>query len=155
MAKEELEINAGVVTESTGELEAIQESKRRHWKKFWPRVITLILAVIIWAFVMEVNPPDVQKTFDDVPITIRDVSGAEVTVADGEKLSVNVTVTAKKNRINELAKEDISLIIDVYGITESGTYQLKILHALPSGFKVQNLSKDEITVNVNMQSENP
>ena len=155
MAKEELEINAGVVTESTGELEAIQESKRRRWKKFWPRVITLILAVIIWAFVMDVNPPDVQQTFEDVPITIRDVSGAEVTVADGEKLSVNVTVTAKKNRINELAKEDISLIIDVYGITESGTYQLKILHALPSGFKVQNLSKDEITVNVNMQSENP
>ena len=155
MAKEELEVKTDAVTESTGELEAIQENKRRRIRRFWPRVITLILAVVIWAFVMEINPPDVQRTFDDVPITIREVSGAVVSVADGGELTVDVTVTAKKNRINELSKEDISLVIDVYGITESGTYQLKILHALPSGYKVQSLSKDEITVNVDIQSEHP
>lgn len=155
MAREEIDVKNGVVTESTGELEAIQENKRRRIRRFCPRVITLLLAVVIWAFVMEINPPDVQRTFDDVPITIREVSGAVVSVADGGDLTVDVTVTAKKNRINELAKEDISLVIDIYGITESGTYQVKILHALPSGYKVQSLSKDEITVNVDIQSEHP
>ncbi|MBO5109330.1 MAG: hypothetical protein J6D21_01305 [Clostridia bacterium] len=154
MANEELEVKEGVVSDATGDLDAVKDEKKsRRLKLFWPRIITLVLAVIIWVFVMEINPPDAYKTYEDVPIKIMNFADAVVTPAEGSELTVDVTVIAKKNRINALESQQITLVIDTFGIEESGTYQLEILYVLPSGYRVHSLSQETITVNVELPSE--
>ena len=155
LANDEMDIKADVAPETTGELEAIKERRRNRWKEFWPRVITLVLAIVIWIFIMEINPPDAYKTFENVPVNIIAATDASVTPADGGELTVDITVVAKKNLSNALDPSQITLVIDVSGVQESGIHQVDILCALPSGYKVQKLSKESITVSVDLGAGNP
>lgn len=151
MANEELEVKEKLPMDETGEMEAVRPKRRL--RDFIPHVVTFLLAIIIWAVAMEVNPPDAYRTFEDVSIKLLNVSDAQVEVVDGSEFTVDVTVVAKKNRISLLNEEDITLVVDTFGIEEDGTYQLEILCVLPSGYKVYRLSQETVTVKVTLEGE--
>ena len=111
-----------------------------------PKLVALLLAVIVWLFVMEVNPPDVRETYEDIPVLILNASGYNVFPKNEEDLFVDVVITGKKNRIHALSEQDITLIIDAGKITEGGEYQLEVQCAVPSEFKIYKLSVNTITV---------
>lgn len=111
-----------------------------------PKIVALLLAIIVWLFVMEVNPPDVRATYEDIPVLILNASGYTVVPKNEEDLTVDVVVTGKKNRIHSLNEQDITLVIDAGKITESGEYQLEVQCAVPGEFKIYKLSVNTITV---------
>jgi len=152
LANEELEIkNGGPVSEE--EVNSVRIHKKG--SGIWPRLISLLLAIILWLCVMEVNPPTVYKTYEDVPITVMGVANLDVVAADGGELSVDVTVAAKKNQIGLLDERKIRLYIDTALIQEAGTYSLEVKCVLPNGYEVYKLSSETITVTVTLGTETP
>lgn len=156
MANDALEVKNSTVVSDVEEADSVGARKnRRGLSRLWPKLISLVFAVILWLGVMEVNPPNVYKTYDDVPVKIMNVTDAKITGVDGAELSVDVTVMAKKNQISSLTKQSITLIVDASNIQESGTYSLEIMCVLPSGYKMHKLSSETITVVVDMGTEKP
>ena len=71
-------------------------------------ICCLILAIIIWLFVMEIDTSIQEREFKD--ITVEKISDAGYTVSGN--LNVNVVLTGVSNELASINKEDIHAILD-------------------------------------------
>ncbi len=95
------------------------------------RILSAILAVIIW-FVLSITLyPTVYMTVDDVPVTLN----LDGTTANAQGLSaldydkdtlVDVNISGMRHEIGSYDADDLEAYLDASGITEAGTYELAI-----------------------------
>lgn len=91
------------------------EKKKRF--RIVPFIVSLLLAFILWNYVMMVESPTREVTFDAVPITI--IKGENpLAVISGGAATVNVTVSGKKSLTNKLTNDSISVIADISDIAK-------------------------------------
>ena len=97
-------------------------------------VLSLLLAVLLWGFVLMSQNPDREKTFTDVKLYFE--SGAEADLI-ARKLtvygslndileSVNVTVSAPLTEVSKMDKSNITATVSLNEVHESGVYTLEI-----------------------------
>lgn len=89
------------------------------------KLLSVMMAVVLWFVVVMTNNPKDTKTFYDVPVKLVNVEllekeGKVYEVLDGTDL-VRVTVEMPRNRMSELTKEDIVAEADVSKLTEINT----------------------------------
>lgn len=81
------------------------------------KILSLILAMILWAAVVNISDPVTTTKFYDVPVTFRNEevmtkAGLVYTVVDGTDY-VKVTVTAPRSTLSELEKNDFYITADL------------------------------------------
>ena len=97
-------------------------------------VLSLLLAVFLWGFVLMSQNPDREKTFNDVKLYFE--SGAEADLI-ARKLavygdlneileSVSVTVSAPLTEVSKIDKSNITATVSLSNVHEAGTYTLEI-----------------------------
>ena len=124
-----------------------------------PKLVCLILAFVFWIYVMEVDSPDYEYTFEDVSVNMLGTTKLEndrnLSVFSGYDTLVDVTVKGQKNFISKYSSEDISLTVDVSKITESGMYSFDMFVELPNGINLVETSVSQINMFIdNRTSEN-
>lgn len=97
-------------------------------------LLSVLLAVLIWMYIRDVENPTQEGTYYGVEIQIsgeRVLEERGLTVASISQKTVNVTVNAPISVHNDL-RGNISATVDVSQCTEPGEYQLTCTPKLPS-----------------------
>lgn len=111
-------------------------------------ILSLIIAICLWAYVIgETNPTDT-KTFREIPIvlvgeqTLED-NGLAVLSVSAE--TMNVTLTGARADINQISAKDISASVNLADAAE-GENQLKIQLRVPEDVEIEDKSINKMTV---------
>ncbi|MGN0659114.1 MAG: YbbR-like domain-containing protein [Emergencia sp.] len=111
-------------------------------------ILSVIIAVCLWAYVIgETNPTDTQ-TFRDIPITLigeqaLDESGLAVLSVSAE--TVSVTLTGTRANIKQVSAKDISATVNLADAA-MGENQLKIILRVPDNVEIEDKSINKVTV---------
>lgn len=124
--------------------------KRRN--NFIARICALLLAVVMWFYVIRVESPTYEDTFDYVPINL---TGAEQLLTDsgfsvisGYDGVVSVTLSGRQSDIARLKNSDIVASADISAITLSGEHSVPVNISAPGGIKVVGYEPTTLAVYV-------
>ena len=129
-----------------------------------PKLVCVFAAFIVWIYVMEVDSPDHQEVFEDVPVTLTGLSELDsknLSVFSGQDTVVDVTVKGQKSVISKNSVSDITVSADVSQISEAGSYTLSLNFDVPSGLTFSDASVSELklfidkrtSVNLNLEAK--
>ncbi|MBE6688656.1 MAG: hypothetical protein E7588_05195 [Ruminococcaceae bacterium] len=141
----------GTVSDYTDKSDEISSEKKRR-NNFIARICALLLAVIMWFYVIRVDSPTYEDTFDYIPINL---VGAEQLLADsgfsvisGYDGVVSVALSGRQSDITRLKTSDIIASADISAITLSGSHHLPVNIAVPGGIKVMGYEPTTLEVYV-------
>ena len=91
--------------------------KKKLMNKFPLKILSLLIAILIWLLVMNIENPSITQTYTDIPVTFVNESYIEsmnniALMVDG-KDSVNVRIRAVSDTIKKLNKENITAVADL------------------------------------------
>lgn len=126
--------------------------KRRKKLDILPKIVCFLVAVVIWFYVMQVDSPDYEETFDDIPIQLSNTNVLEnesgLFVYSGYGYSVDVTVNGKKSIISKYTVDDIKITADLKDVKNAGEHNIVLDVKLPSGLSLVKTEFDQIEVYV-------
>ena len=96
--------------------------KKSLMNKFTLKILSLLIAILIWLLVMNIENPSITQTYTDIPVTFVNESYIEsmnniALMVDG-KDSVNVRIRAVSDTIKKLNKENITAVADLTQIID-------------------------------------
>ena len=111
-------------------------------------VLSLIIAVGLWAYVIgETNPTDT-RTFRDIPITFVNgevLANSNLAVLEASADTMNVTLSGTRSNINKISEKDITAVVDLADAAK-GTNELKINVRVPDNVEIEDKSINKVTV---------
>ena len=111
------------------------------------KIISLILAILLWVYVMgEVNP-DTKEKISDIEVTFvntETLADEGLAVVHEQDLRVSAIVKGKRSVINEMKKTGLTATVDVADASE-GKNRGKVELELPSGVTLDSISDDTIS----------
>lgn len=111
-------------------------------------ILSLIIAICLWAYVIgETNPTDT-RTFREIPIVLQgeqtlEDNGLALLSVSAETL--NVTLTGSRADINQISAKDISATVNLADAAK-GENQLKIQIRVPEDVEIEDKSLNKVTV---------
>ena len=97
-------------------------------RKILKIIVSVICALLLWVYVTDTQGEDITVPFPGVKVvfegenTMRESRG--LIVSDAETTSVKVTLTGNRRTLSSLNAADLSVVIDLNGISKTGTYSL-------------------------------
>lgn len=123
----------GQTVVEAGQEPLLPSKKRSVVRKIIYAVVSLLLATIIWGYVLMDQNPDREKTFTDITPTFE--SGAEADLVarklaicgvDEVLKQVSVTVSAPLTEVSKITEKNITATISMNEVHAVGTYSLEI-----------------------------
>ena len=117
------------------------------------RLLSLLLSVVLWAVVMDMDNPERPRTFDNIPVRI---SGATVlqqqtglSLIEGADSTVKITLRGPSKTLGDIKASQIAASVDVSGLTEANEYDLPVSVTVSrSGLEVEYISPSKVHVRV-------
>ena len=126
--------------------------KKPHSSNWIARICSLLLAIILWFYVIRVEDPTFERIFDYVPINL---AGTEemlnhngFSVISGYDGVVSVTLAGKQSDVNRMKNSDIIATVDVSLINSAGEHMLPVSITAKNGFKVVSYEPTTLEVYV-------
>lgn len=117
-------------------------------------ILSLILAIALWMYVVGEMNPTTKKVYRDIPVTLTN----EQTLADSglgvistSDETMTVTISGKRSVVSDVKSSDIVATVDLSDAAE-GDNQLKINIKVPDNVEVKDQSLNKITVSVGKRS---
>ena len=117
------------------------------------RLLCLLIAVFLWAYVMSIDNSDIRAVLADIPVRLEGVSvlnSNDLVILSGANTPVDVEVGGPRSQVNNIQR-DYKNMMSVYtyvdNITEPGEYQLEY-RAEPGVNDVNILRKEPQTIPV-------
>lgn len=107
-----------------------------------PKLLAVLVALILWVFVMNEQNPPVEGTFQ-VSLTNRNLSGKLVVMEAPE--TVRVKVRGLRNAIAGAAGRNFQAYVDLKGLAP-GQYNLPVLVQLPTGYELVEVVPDKVDI---------
>jgi YbbR domain-containing protein len=111
-------------------------------KNLTAKILALILAIILWVYVMNEQNPPVEVNME-IPLEVRNLSSAVIPVDNPDY--VRIRVRGPRTLIAGLGKQDIKTYIDLKGLTE-GVNTAKVHTTIPTGIEVVEVAPDKVTL---------
>ncbi len=112
------------------------------------KILSLGLAIALWAFVLgEVNPT-VKKTITDIPVEFTNVEQLEnrgLAMTTQEGYSVDIVVEGARSDVGRLEISDIQAVADLYGY-KKGENHVSVDVTVPNSVSLEEIKTPEITV---------
>ena len=124
--------------------------KIKNWLKFgrgphhWlARIVCLLVAVLVWLYVMRVAPPMYNETYRDVRVEVRESENLPAFTGSVDKL-LSVEVWGTKEALLAYDAEDITAYVMIDDLvsadgtyTPGKTYELTVYFELPEGLELR------------------
>ena len=119
--------------------------KRRRKLDLFPRLICLLIAAVIWLWMVNFNDTDIAETMVlDIKIVGLDTLEDNGMMIYGlDKKEITVTVTGSNRDLKKYGKDQYKVTVDVSGIREVGQHTLPLSIITPDGSSL-TLSESEI-----------
>lgn len=112
------------------------------------KVLSLLLAIVLWAFVLgEVNPT-VKKTISNVPVEFTNVEQLEsrdLAMVTKDGYHVDIVVEGARSDVGKLEISDIHAVADMYGY-KKGENHVSVDVTVPNTVSLEEIKTPEITV---------
>ena len=116
-----------------------------------PKLVCVLMAVLLWFYVIETDSPTYEETFSGVSIDFSEsLRGFEVLSSD--RNTVSVVLSGKRSEITRMRNSDISASVDISHITEAGQYVLDIRVSTSNETSVESYSPRSIYVYLDKSS---
>lgn len=114
-------------------------------------ILSVLLAIVMWAFVITSTNPSVSRTFRNVPILVEhkdelEAKGYTIIGLD-EVGNVNIRVEGSRSKIIGIKQHDIQASIDVLNVKE-GIQSVDVKVDAPSGVNISIIDPNDININV-------
>lgn len=120
--------------------------KKNMINKFTLKVLSLIIAILIWLLVRNVDDPIVVRTFYEIPVSIENASylaeNLEIPLLVDGKDTVKVRVKGARSVVSKLKKEDIKAVANMTQIISKDTTPIMV----PVEVTGTGISDSDITV---------
>ena len=120
--------------------------KKNMINKFTLKVLSLIIAILIWLLVRNVDDPIVVRTFYEIPVSIENASylaeNLEIPLLVDGKDTVKVRVKGARSVVSKLKKEDVKAVADMTQIISKDTTPIMV----PVEVTGTGISDSDITV---------
>lgn len=134
-------------------------AQNAHKMKKW-HIGTMLLCVfcafIFWLYVMEVDSPNYESEFLDVPVNLVGVSTLEnehnLSVFGGFDAVVDLKVKGSRSIIGRYTIADINVTADVSGITQAGSHEVALFFDLPEGLTMTESSMSAVSLYIDARS---
>lgn len=121
-------------------------------------ILCLVVAFMLWAYVMSMESPTSERTFNGVKVSVSNMDILNEThnlsiVSESENLVVDVILQGKKSVLSKLTSDDIKAYIDVGNITDAGTHSLDIKYLpFPEGTTFAGSSSGSMSMKVDTKT---
>jgi len=129
-------------------------------RNFALKLISVIIAIILWFIAIREQNPEVTRTYDNIPVKIENedkFKERRLTLVDDLPTEVNISIKGRVRDLDKVDVEQLQGILDLSQINEPGEYRLLIdIKGLPSGvtlkrkpevvIKVDNLVNKDVTI---------
>ena len=136
----------------TPQREADEEGKEQKSRKqnLVTMTISLIIALVLWAYVIgEVNPV-IEMTIENVPVEFLNLDVLEkngLTVSGDGRYTVDVVVEGKRSDIKKINRSDVIATVDLAGY-ENGKNYAEVTVSLPSSAELVEIRPEKILITV-------
>ncbi|PKM80494.1 MAG: hypothetical protein CVU89_13155 [Firmicutes bacterium HGW-Firmicutes-14] len=114
------------------------------------KVLSLLLAVVLWVYVSNEINPTKQREFKAIPVETRGI-GQNLAVSE-LPASVNIRVQANQSIIAELDVRSIDVFVDL-SRAKPGKSKVPVQFRVPQGVKVTDLRPQEVSVTIEAVAE--
>lgn len=120
------------------------------------KIISLILAVVIWLIVVNINDPKITRTITGVPVTVTNSAYLEsqglACSIDDEFESVSVTVVGNRSVVEPLTKDDILVQADLTQIVNMDSDPVMVpLSVSIKSASVDKTASDPINIQIKLE----
>jgi len=116
----------------------------RDGKNITPKILAIILAIVLWLYVMNEQNPPIESSFT-IPLEVRNVA-ANLVIGD-VPAAIRVKVRGPRSIVAGVLSQDLRAYIDVKGLTE-GQHNVKVGAGLPSSLKLVEVSPDIVPLKI-------
>ncbi len=111
-------------------------------------VFSIVLAILLWVFVVVEINPQTSKKFTGVEVQYINANGLDakdLAVYDAGTVTVDVELEGNSNVLNAMTAADISVTVDLFG-REKGENSIPVSVQVPEGVRVASVSPENIQV---------
>ena len=120
--------------------------------KVFTVLLSVVLAVVLWAYVITVERPESESTFYNIPIIL---DGEDVLkergmmITNQSQQAVTLRLSGNRKELNQLKSSDrLAAVIDLSRIKEEGVKSLSYEVDLPEGIEIESRQPDTIALTV-------
>ena len=116
------------------------------------KIISVVVAIILWLYAVSELNPETTKTFNDIPIEIinmNELNEKNLTLAENPEQSITVRIRGLANDIRKVNISNLKAVLDLSEIDWTGTQSvaLDIEGLLPREVKLDRIPEIPVTVN--------
>jgi len=109
------------------------------------RILSLVLAVVGWFFVMVTLNPPAEMTIRGIPIQFSEahlsqLAARDLVIVSDMDLTAQVGVQGSRNAVAELAARNIPISVNLSGIYHAGTFEVPVTVNLPLVFPFHEIN---------------
>ncbi len=102
--------------------------------KTFNKIISVVIAVILWAYVIQIVNPTITGRITDIPVRIVNTENLTqrglAIVGDGD-YTVSITIEGRRTDVNNVTRDQITAIADVFGYTAGADNSVPVTVTLP------------------------
>lgn len=113
-------------------------------------VISIVAAIIIWAYVVIAVNPIKDTTIKNIPVKLTSIDTLEdrgLTVTSDRDYTVDVTVKGARSEITQITEDDIEATADLFGYPE-GDHDIKVVVTVPDNVSREDIKPASIEVSI-------
>ena len=114
--------------------------------KFWSMLIAIVLATMLWMYVITTVSPGYSDTIGDVPVVFEGetwlMENRNLIITNGLDATVDLKVSGNRSDVNKLNRSNITVKVDLTKIYEAGTANLGYSISYPSDVPVGAITED-------------
>ncbi len=100
------------------------------------KIISLLFAIVLWFYIIQVQSPEVERTVKDVPVLFMQKAELEernLMLLNDKEYTVDLRVRGQRKYLVDLTKSNLSVSADVSGIDTTGTHSVYTNVVIPYG----------------------
>ncbi len=113
------------------------------------KLISLLFAIFMWFYIIQVQSPEIERTIKSVPVqfTKAQLEGKNLMLVNDKEVTVNVKVRGQRRYIMGINKSDITVMADVSSIDTTGTHRVFPSVVMPYG-NIEIVEQNPSAINV-------
>ena len=113
------------------------------------KLISLLFAIFMWFYIIQVQSPEIERTIKSVPVqfTKAQLEGKNLMLINDKEVTVNVKVRGQRRYIMGINKSDITVMADVSAIDATGTHRVFPSVVMPYG-NIEIVEQNPSAINV-------
>lgn len=116
------------------------------------KIVSLLFAIIMWFYIIQVQSPEIEKTVKDIPVLFTqkaELESRNLMLINDKEYTVNLKVRGQRKYLVDLNKSNLSVLADVGGLDSTGTHTVYTNVVMPYGnVEIVNQDPSVIVVSV-------